>query len=466
MGGAGMNVTIGNCIIIENPTEDIKFYCREHLELTNPEYIKKQRMGLWTGNVPKKLTLYEINGNSIQVPFGCLSRISPMLSAYGLVLDFKDPVSVDYGEDISLYPYQQNAVEQAFMGRFGILQSPAGSGKTQMGIELIKMYGRKTLWLTHTKDLLTQSKERAEKYIDSDLIGTITEGKVNIGKGVTFATVQTMCKLDLPRYRDEWDLIIVDECHRCAGTATSVTQFSKVLMNLAARHKYGLSATVHRSDGLIESCYALLGDIVAKVDDSAVSERVMRVNVLPVGTGTRMSMMCLNTDGTINYSKLVNFIADNPDRNQTIVNEIVENSGHPSLILSDRLEHLETLMEMLPADMRKDACMVSGKMSSKSEKQLREQYIEQMRSGEKKYLFASYNLAKEGLDIPCLDRLYLTTPHKDYAVITQCIGRIARVCDGKDNPVCIDFVDSNIEYLNRAFKKRCTVYRKNKVNFI
>lgn len=47
--------------------------------------------------------------------------------------------------------------------------------------------------------------------------GTITEGKVNIGKGITFATIQTMCKLDLSRYKDFWDVIIVDECFP-AGT--------------------------------------------------------------------------------------------------------------------------------------------------------------------------------------------------------------------------------------------------------
>ena len=32
------------------------------------------------------------------------------------------------------------------------------------------------------------------------------------------------------------------------------------------------------------------------------------------------------------------------------------------------------------------------------------------------------SLAKEGLDVPRLERLYLTTPQKDYAVVTQSIG--------------------------------------------
>ena len=169
--------------------------------------------------------------------------------------------------------------------QYGILQSPAGSGKTQMGIALVKRFGKKALWLTHTLDLLKQSKERAELYMDKRVIGTITEGKVNIGSGITFATIQTMCKLDLSQYKNLWDTIIVDECHRCSGTPTAMTQFYKVLNSLAARHKIGLSATVHRSDGMIEATYALLGHVVYTVPDKAVGDKIMKVGILPVGTG-------------------------------------------------------------------------------------------------------------------------------------------------------------------------------------
>lgn len=109
--------------------------------------------------------------------------------------------------------------------------------------------------------------------------------------------------------------------------------------------------------------------------------------------------------------------------------------------------------------------MVSGKMTTKKGKAEREQAIEDMRTGKKKYLFATYALAKEGLDIPCLERLFLTTPQKDYAVVTQSIGRIARVCEGKAEPIAYDFVD-NIAYLVKSYKKRCTTYRKNGCYFV
>ena len=61
---------------------------------------------------------------------------------------------------------------------------------------------------------------------------------------------------------------------------------------------------------------------------------------------------------------------------------------------------------------------------------------------------------------------YLTTPQKDYAVITQSIGRIARTFEGKGEPIAYDYVDDGIQYLVRSYKKRCTTYRKAGCKFL
>ena len=460
-----MIVTISNNIRIKNPTTEIISWCQAHLKLSNPEYAKKTRMGFWLGNTPKHLYLYEMHGDEIVLPYGTLKQIKPMIQDAIVRSEFKPYGSIDYGTPIPLYPYQEQAVKEVKNGYYGILQSKAGSGKTQMGIALIKEYGRRALWLCHTLDLVNQSKERAERYMDKSLIGKITEGKVDIGKGVTFATIQTMCKLDLSQYKDMWDVVIVDECHRVAGTPTQMSMFAKVLNSLSARHKYGLSATVHRADGMIQATFALLGDVVYTVPDEAVADKVMQVGIKPMATGVKLSYECLNTDGTLNYAKMINYLCEDDYRCTLIRNYIVRDSDKSCLILSDRLEHLEKLMSLLPTHLRDKAVMISGKMTSKKEKAEREQALEDMRTGKKKYLFATYSLAKEGLDIPCLERLFMATPQKDYAVITQSIGRIARTHDGKADPICYDFVD-DIGYLAKSFKKRCSTYKKNNCYFI
>lgn len=459
-----MQVTVGSTITVENPPQELIQWCSQNLKLRNPDYAKKVRMHFWVGNTPETLSLYEVRGNQLVLPFGTL-RTTPYIDNAEVHSDFPPPKPINFNCEVPLYDYQEIAVEEMRKQHYGILQSPAGSGKTQMGISLVERIGRRTLWLTHTKDLLNQSKARAEQYMSKHLIGTITEGKVSIGQGITFATIQTMCRLDLAQYKYLWDVIIVDECHRCSGTPTAMTQFYKVLNSLSARHKYGLSATVHRSDGMIAATYALLGQVVYTVPDAAVGDRIMKVGIKPTYTHIKPSRECLNTDGTLNYTKLVSYLCENEERNHQISSWIVSENEHSSLILSDRLEHLTRLMNTLPLSMRNQAVMISGKMTTKKGKAEREKAIEDMRTGKKKYLFATYSLAKEGLDIPCLERLYLTTPQKDYAVITQSIGRIARTHDGKQDPICYDFVDDS-QYLVKSFKRRCTTYRKNGCYFV
>lgn len=454
-----MKIELGAELKIQEPTTPVINWIINNLTLPNPEYAKKQRMGFWTGNTPKVITLYKANDDGFTIPFGCLRELLPILDGADSKTLFKKLKKVEYKGSVPLYDYQEDAVGAMLIARYGILQSPPGSGKTQMGIALAGMLGVKTLWITHTADLLKQSMERAARYFDPSGFGMITEGKVEVGKTMTFATVQTLSNADLLSLRDEWDCIIVDECHRVAGTPTAMTMFSKVLNNLAARHKYGLSATVHRADGMIKATYAMLGQVMYTVPEEAVADKIMKVRIEPRCTDFRMSRDFLDTDGTVIYAKMITCLGEDKLRNDLILYDLIVNQNHSNLILSDRLDHLMRLMDMLPEDIQDRAVFINGKMTSKKGRAEREQALEDMRNGKKRYLFATYSLAKEGLDIPRLDRLYLTTPQKDYAIVTQSIGRIARTCEGKEDPIAYDYVDPMTNTV-KAFKKRCTTYRK------
>lgn len=457
-----MRIVVRNEIYVTGYDEGLLDWCKKTLVITNPEYTKKQRMGKWLGNTPRYLYMYRVDGDTLILPHGKLNDIILRYGNDAVRYEYPEIRSVDYGGSVELYDYQELAVDALADSRGGVLQSKAGSGKTQMGIALIAKLGCKALWLTHTKDLLKQSEDRAAQYFDRSLFGEITEGKVNIGKGITFATVQTLATQNLNLYRDSFDCIIVDECHRVAGTPTAATQFGKVIGSLNARYKYGLSATVHRADGLIIEMFSYLGNIAYTVPDEAVADKVMTVWVNRRDTGVHISPECLDTDGTLLYTNLISYLASNTRRNFLIANDLANNSNHYNLILSDRISHLQYLMSLLPAEM---CVMVDGSMTSKKAKAERERAIEDMRSGKKRYLFATYKLAKEGLDIPRLDRLFLATPQKDYAIIVQSVGRIQRTFEGKSDPICYDYVDS-IEYLARAYKKRCSHYRKCGCNLV
>ena len=455
-----MNTKVSNRIYVEDPTKEVIKWAKDNLVFPNPAFEKRQRMGYWTGNTPRELRMFEWDGNTLILPFGVIRELMPLLRGTRVWTAFRqDNVIIYGGETVPLYDYQKEAVVEMIGAKYGILKSKPGSGKTQMGIALIKAHRRRALWLCHTADLLNQSMERALRYISPELIGTITEGKVNVGAGVTFATVQTMANLELTQYRDYWDVVIVDECHRVSASASTFTRYEKVLNHLAARHKYGLSATPERSDGLIKATFALLGNIAYSVPDSAVADRTMGVIVRKVETDTEITDECLNDDGTINYTMMLEHITTDPERNKLIAKKIMEEKRHSCLILSDRLAQLEAIRALLPYEMQEESVYINGKMQSKKAKAEREQALEDMRTGKKKYLFASYSLSKEGLDIPRLDRLFLASPCKFSAIVTQAVGRVQRTFEGKETPVVYDFVD-DIGYCWGAYKKRCTSYRK------
>lgn len=464
--GCKMRITISNEIYIKDPSADLVRWARENLIILNPEYLKKQRMGLWTGKTEKQLYFFYVDGDVLALPCGTGKQIRRFLQEDTEIRqDLADNGKKEFPGEVPLYGYQKKAVEAMQKAGCGILQSPCGSGKTQMGIALAAKLRRKTLWLTHTADLLGQSYDRAMQYYPKGVLGKITGGKVQIGSHLTFATVQTLSKLDLERYKYTWDVIIVDECHRVSGSPSSMKMFYRVMSRLAARYKFGLSATVHRSDGLIQSTFAILGNVQYQVPDEAVAEKTMPVEIMKRETGIKINRICLDTDGTLVYSKLIPYLTENADRCRMIVEDLEKNREHSNLILSDRLDHLKKLRDMLPAELRDVSVMIDGKMTSKKARYERIQAIEDMKAGKKKFLFASFSLAKEGLDIPRLDRLYLTTPKKDYAVVTQSIGRIARTSAGKEQPVCYDYVD-DIGFCENQWKRRKTSYRKARCRII
>ena len=318
-----MELIISNEITILDPTDEIRQWIYEKLKVPNPEYSNKVKLGLWIGNTPRDLCLYRNSGDNIIISYGTLKSLYnafPCLVDTDTTCDFAENKPVNYQASINLYPYQEKAVESLIRACGGILQSKAGSGKTRMGIATICRMGKKTLWLTHTNELLNQSYNAAAEFIDKKLLGKITAGKMNISEGITFATVQTLSKTDLNALRYEWDMIVTDEIHRACGSANKATMFSKVLNNLAAQYKYGLSATLHRADGLIKCTYALVGGVAYTVPDSVVN--TMRVEIQRKDTGVQISRKCLDTDGTLVYAKLINYLAEHPYRNKQISEDI------------------------------------------------------------------------------------------------------------------------------------------------
>lgn len=467
-----MNFYLSNKVVIEDYTPEMLVYCKSTLSFPNPDYLKKEAMGKWTGNTQREIVLYERAGNRLYIPFGECQEVYRRFKNDITRLDVRIcPLRArEYGSRINLYGYQQNAVEAVLRAKNGILVAPCGSGKTQMGLEAVARIGGKTLWLTHTTDLLTQSMNRAKQCfgLPASEYGTITAGEVKVGNTLTFATVQTASNIDLSQYRDEWDCVVVDECHKCVGSPTRMMMFYKVLSALSARYKIGLTATPYRADGLERCMFALLGGIIHEVPQSAVAGNTVPVRVKFVNTGYTPDIDDITDgDGTLNYAKLIGNITENVKRNEVIIQQIFEASRNGAvLVLSDRINHLEDLeTEITMYSPYNIKCARLGIASTKAEKERRARILTDLNNGALNVVFATYKLAKEGLDVPNLRTVVLSCPVKDKTTVIQSAGRVARKAEGKEYGTVIDFSD-DFGLLRGYEKKRRGYYKKNSYTFL
>lgn len=459
-----MDIEVSNVIKISNCTEAQKNAFLKKYRVTNPEYITKQRLNKRLFGTAKYLEIAKVVGDDIILPHGIISELKDGIKITEKYSDFE---SVEYNSTIELRDYQQKAIDAAIDQGCGVLQLPCGAGKTMIALGLIAQIGGRALWLTNKKELLQQAKERAKQYFkcDKSYFGTITEGKENASK-LTFATVQTLASKDLDDYKDYkdyFDIVVVDECHHCVGTVKSMSQFDKVLSKLNCKYKFGLTATPKRDDGLEMAMYCILGKTCFELSKDDIAENFCPVTVARVTARYDAQGNdyiddideITDVDGTLNPSKLGEFLSNNKQRNKTIVDILADLKGEPTLVLSSRVKHLQNLKELYDNEVKGSSAYIDGKR----QKEERQQILDDMRAGNIDVLFATYTLAKEGLDIPILVNVVLAYPTKNATTITQSCGRVERVHPRKKRGFIIDIEDDE-RIFKRYRQTRNRIYKR------
>lgn len=415
-----MKIIVNSVIQIYEPSLQIKQYCKDFLTLKNPEIQKKKAMKFWTGNIKPTIYLYTKKNNDYILPIGCLEDIWKLHPT-------KEDYEVDFGKHTKIefpkltfepYPYQEKAIQAMIKAKRGILKASCGSGKSICAINIIKRVGYKALIIVQTTEILNQFKNYCLEVMNlkKDEIGIIASGKVEIGSKITLALKQTLCKADLLQYKYEFGTIICDECQNISSNPSCITQYEKILNNLAAEYRISLSATPKRMDGLTNSMYALCGKVKYEITSEEVSDKTIKAEIQPIYTDYEIPEECVKWDGTLDYVQLPTSIAENLERNQLIVNYLKKNKDNYCLILSDRLIGLENLHNLLG-----EGLLINGSMTSKKAKKEREEAVQKIRDKKEHFLFSSFGIAKEGLDIKPLNRLFLVAPTKNSNVLIQSV---------------------------------------------
>lgn len=345
-----------------------------------------------------------------------------------------------------------------------------GFGKTVCGIAIAARLGLKTIIIVEKEELLEQWEAAA-----LDFLGIkcgIVQGKKCIYKNrdIVIGMHKSLSINDYGKdFYDYFSFKITDECHHLgAKTHWEVDSQFPVLFNL------GLSGTPEVFDGNKNHLLKMaIGRIKANgrliMDKISVTKVKWHKMVSP----NQYKYNIRSED--YNLQKLIDRIVSDSERNRKIAYDASKTAaaGHEVILLSARIEHLEKLKLLTEyfleqnESLRKSGKRIEcGWFTGQVPDHRRKNKKRLMTKAEKKYSamfcalrFATYPKAQEGLDIPKLSALFLTTPKKD---IEQAVGRIGRPYPGKLPPIVVDYCDCLVKELESYEEARDAFYKKNK----
>lgn len=400
--------------------------------------------------------------NRVGLPRGDLKKITDVLTPsrfelqdYRTIfpLDF-DFALHDYVSQDDRYPAQLELLKQWLIAGGGVVQAPAASGKSIIGVMATQATGQRTLCLFDRKDFLFQwhkefckhtNLEQVEREAGRQLMGVYSGTEC---WPITFATFQS---LQTPRgslfrqqHRDAFGLIIVDECHHLPAKTyrDTVMSFNPLLF-------LGVTATPVRKDGLEGILYDILGPLAA----TGGAEQLNPIVFIHRTAATVKTHKGLPDFAQWGY--FLSQLAKDKIRNQLLVEYLVKdfNDGRCILGISERVNHLSTLKSLLAnhIDPAKIAIVHGGTPD-------RERLYEQVENGRYQILLAS-KVIDEGVNITRLDTLHLLLPFGSKgARCEQRVGRIRRKHPDKKRPLVRDYLEVANTRLYGAAKGRLNVY--------
>jgi superfamily II DNA or RNA helicase len=451
------------------PEHTLENLC-EALSIPNLEREKAKKMDQWGWErMPAEIELFSFDTDMLGhtrlvMPRGFLGDFATGMESCGANVELVDHRChatgglLDHGgEGWSIFPWQMEQMKKIEAWEQGIIKSPAGSGKTLMILMTIQALlvrqdiedTIKSLIIVNTKDILWQWQARAKAFFGEDFeVGQIGDGKFDVSPWITVATAQTLHsrydELEADGFFDSFGLVCLDECHH----ATAET-YNKILNRFSARYRIGVSATPDKT-GDFELAKMVLGPIIHVTHPHEVTNLIKpRVVKIPTkfGFGFRGHRSRYKRS---NYPDMIEALIGNHERNELIVKTVAENFGHHQLLVTKRLEHIETLMGML-AELDAEDTLVT--LTGKDSNDHRERVVE-IALNEPCVILST--LADEALDIPRLDRLHLVFPQRNPGLVTQQVGRVERKHPDKTDSIIFDYVDANIGALDAQWRVRRT----------
>ena len=287
-------------------------------------------------------------------------------------------------------------------------------GKTFTALAIANKLKQKTLIVTHTLALRAQWEKEIEK-VFGVTAGVIGSGKFDTNSPFVVGNIQTLYR-NIEKISSEFGTLILDEMHHVSSPT-----FTRIIDASKARYKIGLTGTMQRKDGR----HVIFRDYFSNTVFKPPKENYLTPRVDIVKSGVRF------LDGNVDWASRINALAYNWEY-QNMMSVLAASyaaKGHKVLVVSDRVDFLKSCHRLVGDN----AICVTGDISHED----RPGMIKEIFST-KDILFGTQSIFSEGISVDCLSCLILATPVNNDPLLTQLIGRIIRLYEGKPQPVIVD----------------------------
>lgn len=351
---------------------------------------------------------------------------------------------------ITLEPYQERAVEWLRYHRRGLVQIPAGGGKTIVAaaaLERIVSHGMKIGWLAPTVETRNQALKAIAQF-----------------PALAKIDVKVQCATRGVDMSDR-HLLIVDECkHALAPTWFNIIS--------RCQNRWGFDATPKmdepdRDKGIL----ILFGGNLLKIEREEVGRRLVQGVVRMIDASDPVKeRIDAEIKRLIDHRKRFSRIpedqlfimaawracasvgiAQNKARTQAAVDLALKHHGKDQvLILVNQIAHGEEIAAAIGTT----AQLVHSKIGRKQ----RASIMQAVRDGFCRCLIAT-SLADEGLDLPSLNVLIMVSGGRSKVKAEQRTGRVLRSFGDKDSGIIYDFLDTQHPTMANQSRKRVALYR-------
>lgn len=374
-------------------SQPLTSFLRDNLNFINSDFFVKKRLGKTSYNIEKYFKLIEETPEGIIIPRGFASSLIQFCKSENIPIKIIDERNlleeISVQSNIELLPHQEEVLERTLVKDIGVIVSPPGSGKTIIGLELLVQKKQPTLILVHRKQLFDQWIDRIQSFlsIPKQNIGQIGNQKNKIGKEITVAMIQSLARADLTELRNQFGMIIVDECHHIPAKT-----FREVITQLNCFYLYGLTATPKRKNNDEKLIYVYIGNIIYEMTQKQLLDKQnskVEINI-------RETYLSAPFDYKIdNYETISQILIYDTNRNNLILKDISENISrfNSILILTERKAHVDVLNLYLKSSY--ETIAITGDDSER----IRKAKFEQITQGYFQIIISTGQFFGEGIDI-------------------------------------------------------------------